>query len=266
MYEVNSLSLLVGAGICNANCPHCAGRIHRKYAPKEDGVLDEELIRKTLLDCGHSGAKYLSLSGSGEPTLSPQTVTRVLEIVKECRADGVNYFPINLYTNGIRIGEEVSFCNKYLPLWKSLGLTTMYVTVHSVDEKRNAEIIGISVFPNLKSIFDRIHTSGLLVRANLVLSKKSVSTAVGFVLAVNRLKLLGADYIAAWPVRDAEGSKADKVLSPDSSELDKIDSWLLHSSPYINIKMLRQDSNVYYKNTKKLTLFPDGSLTDSWCN
>ena len=47
MSQLNSLSLFVGTGNCNAKCNHCAGIPLRKYSPKKDGTINEDLINKT---------------------------------------------------------------------------------------------------------------------------------------------------------------------------------------------------------------------------
>ena len=44
MHEVKSVCVLIGIGKCNAKCKHCAGLPIRKYAPSEDGIIDEYKI------------------------------------------------------------------------------------------------------------------------------------------------------------------------------------------------------------------------------
>ncbi|MEK6809761.1 MAG: radical SAM protein, partial [Nanoarchaeota archaeon] len=100
----NSLSLFVGTGRCNANCSHCAGMPLRRYAPKKDGTIDENLVYKTIKTCYEQGARHLSISSSGEPTLSPLSVTKALELIYRCRKEDIEFSPLNLYSNGIRIG------------------------------------------------------------------------------------------------------------------------------------------------------------------
>ena len=263
--KIDSFSIFVGTGDCNANCPHCAGRIHRKSAPKRDGIIDERLITKTIRTCCERGARYLSISGSGEPTLSPQSVTKVLEIVHRCKKEGIEFSPINLYSNGIRIGKDKPFTEKYLANWKNLGLTTVYITVHDIDEKRNAEIYGVPNYPSLKTILSRIHGAGLLVRANLVLSKNTVDTANKFSLTINYLKELGVDAVSAWSVKNAD-DKIDKKLSPPSTTMDEIEEWVeKNTESKFKIRLLREKIGCACQ-SKKLTLFPDGTLTNTWCN
>lgn len=260
--EIDSLSIFVGTGECNANCAHCAGKVHRKYAPKKDGILDKNLIYKTLENCYSKGARSLTISSSGEPTLSPLAVTKLLILVNNCERERIKYNPISIYTNGIRIGEDEDFCNQYLPLWKKQGLTRVYVTVHDVNEKRNAEIYRIKNYPSLKTIISRIHDAGLLVRGNLVLSKKTICTLEQFVSAICDLKNLGVDLISAWPIRDKD-DKLDLQLAPFKEELDKMEEKV---KGYEGVRLLREKNRVLYETSKKLTLFLDGALSNTWCN
>lgn len=262
---LNSFSLFVGTGKCNANCGHCAGVPLRKYAPKEDGIVDEKLISETIKKCYDAGARYLSLTSSGEPLISPLSVTKTLQLVKNFEKEGMNFSPINLYSNGIRIGEDEKFCKEYLPLWKNLGLTTFYITVHNIDEKKNAEIYGVKKYPSLEKIFSRIHDNGLLVRGNIVLSKNTIYTAKDFISSVEHLEKIGIDSISAWPIRSLD-DKVDYSNSPSKEEFNKMRSWVDGRDSKIKIRLLGEENKVNYETGKKLTLFPNGVLSNSWCN
>jgi MoaA/NifB/PqqE/SkfB family radical SAM enzyme len=264
--KLNSLSLFIGTGKCNARCKHCAGVPLRKYAPKEDGDWDRELIYKTIKSCYTKGARSLSLSSSGEPTISPLSVTKVLKLLKECKSEGIEFYSINIYSNGILIGEDENFCKNYLPLWQSLGLTTIYITVHSIDEKKNAHLYGIKQYPSLKKIVSRIHKAGLKIRANIVLSKHTVYSPEDFFKTVKHLKRMNFDSISAWPIRDLE-DRIDKELSPEQESLEKMKRWIKEEDleNYIRILFNKESRNLY-KTGQKLTLFPDGTLSNTWCN
>jgi len=263
--SLNSLSVFVGTGECNADCEHCAGKIHRKYAPKKDGIIDYELIYKTLKKCHKLGARSLSISSSGEPTLSPNSVTNLLRLVYECKNENIHYPNINLYSNGIRIGFEDDFCNKYLPLWKKLGLKKIYITLHNIEPEKNAKTYRIKEYPSLNKIISNIHNHNLLIRANLVLSKKTILNLEKFVLTVNHLDNLGVDLISAWGIRD-EYDKLDINLSPDRSEMNKMEKWVLENKKLKSkLRLLREKDRNSYKSNKKLTLFPDGTLSNKWC-
>jgi MoaA/NifB/PqqE/SkfB family radical SAM enzyme len=262
LMALESLSLFVGTGKCNAHCLHCAGKVHRRYAPIEDGIIDERLIRKTLEECYEKGARSLSISSSGEPTLSPLSVTKALEIVNEYAEKGKVYSPINLYSNGIRIGEDKEFCDNYLNLWRTLGLNWIYITVHSVDEMENARCYGIDRYPKLETVIERIHNSGLKMRANLVLSKETINSFGKFVYTIERLREVGADKIAAWCIRNNE-DKVDAELSPERVELEKMEQY---SSGKEYLRILTEKHRDIYTEGRKLTLFPDGTLSNTWCN
>ncbi|MFC1720692.1 radical SAM protein [Patescibacteria group bacterium] len=263
----NSLSLFVGTRKCNAHCGHCAGKVHRRHAPTKDGIVDEELVIKTLRDCYVSGARRLTISSSGEPTLSPISVTKVFQIIDNMRRkEGVVYSPISLYSNGIRIGEDQCFSEEYLPLWKALGLTKVYITIHDINEHENAKIYRIAEYPKLVTIIERIHDADLLMRANLVLSRNTTCELGKFISIVKHLEDIGADSISAWPIRGID-DEVDKERAPIASEMNKMSEWALqYSRPGFELRVLGEENRIAYQSGQKLTLFPDGSLSGTWCN
>jgi MoaA/NifB/PqqE/SkfB family radical SAM enzyme len=263
---LKSLSLFVGTAECNARCRHCAALPLRKYAPKKDGIIEEELFYRTIKSCYERGARSLSISSSGEPTLSPLAVTKTLELICKCGDEGIRFSEVHLYSNGIRIGEDKNFSDGYLPLWKHLGLATVYVTVHDVNEKENAKVYGIEHYPQLGLIFSRIHSTDLLTRANLVLTKKTVGTLDKFVSTVQRLREIGVDNISAWPIRNLN-DEPDVELSPSDNELDEMEKWIENNlDSKCKVRLLRERNRDVYRLGHKLTLFPDGTLSNSWCD
>lgn len=262
---VRSLGVFIGTGACDAHCSHCAGIPHRTFAPRQDSVIDEGLVRKTLLDCYTRGARSLSLTSSGEPTLSPRSVTRMLSIVDGMKAKGVAYSLIHLYTNGIRIGTDGAFCEKYLPSWRALGLDTLYITVHDIDERKNALVYGVASYPPLTTVFSRAHDAGLAVRANMMLSKNTVHTLDDFVSSVEHLLRIGADRIAAWPIRGLN-DRPDAALGPSTEEFERIGAWVREHGREYNVSLSGEESRLRYASRQKLTLFPDGTLSSEWCD
>ncbi|MBU1975157.1 MAG: radical SAM protein [Nanoarchaeota archaeon] len=259
MYEMRlqNIALFVGTGKCNANCAHCAGSIHRENMPKEDRVINEELFYNTLKYAYERGARSLSLTSGGEPTLAPNSVTKTLDIAKN-----FDFRKIKLYTNGIRIGRSIEFSGTYLPLWQSKGLTDVYWTVHSISEEKNAQVFGIKSYPSLELIVSRIYKAHLKVRANIVLSRGNISDLERFKEIVNSLKGYGVDNIAGWPVRD-EKDEYDILNAPSMSEIQEMREWAKNDR---TIQVQTEEHHELYKNKKKLGLFPDGSLSNSWCN
>lgn len=262
---LQSVALFVGTGACNAKCAHCAGLIHRPFAPKKDGVVDEARVTEVLRSCYAQGARYLSLSSSGEPMLSPKSVTRVLEIVHALAEKGIRFSPVNLYTNGIRIGRDTRFAGAFLSLWKDLGLTTLYVTVHDIDPAKNARVFGVKRCPHLQTVFTRIRSAGLKIRANLMLSRMTVHTAAQFADAVSYLEIAGIDAVSAWPIRGTD-DKPDATLAPSKEEMDKMEAWINgRIGSHCTVRLLCEKSHTIYDDKKKLTLFPNGVLSNTWC-
>lgn len=263
--KVRSIALFVGAGVCNAKCAHCAGLIHRPFAPKKDGVVDEWHVMQVLRSCHEKGARSLSLTSSGEPTLSPKAVTRLMNIVHALSQKSVGFSDIHLYTNGIRIGRDEKFAARFLPLWRRLGLTKLYVTVHNTDPALNAKVYGIKKYPDLGTIFSRIRRADLKIRVNLMLSRKTVHTLPQFVHTVCHLEALGVDAISAWPIRNADDTP-DKKRGPSKKELDRMEAWINErdGKPCV-MRLLREQSRVAYDEGEKLTLFPNGVLSNTWC-
>lgn len=262
--ELQSFSLLVGTSACNAKCYKCAGRELRKYAPASDGIIDEVMIKKTLHDCYLRGARRISLSSSGEPTLSPLSVTKTLELIDSCKTQDVRFFPISLYTNGIRIGEDKDFCHTYLSYWKKLGLTTLYLTVHSADEQKNARRYGIETYPSLNDVISRIHDAHILVRANLVLSKKTIRSYDEFVYTVQELISKKVDSFSVWKMQGLEKDSEKKHVVPDE-DIEKMSMWLERTVLPVPMKFLGRVYHAPLLSEKKVTLFQDGTLAPTWC-
>jgi molybdenum cofactor biosynthesis enzyme MoaA len=266
MYEVKSLGIVVGTGKCNANCAHCAGVPLRKYAPKKDGEIDSRKIYQTIKNCYEMGARAISLTGSGEPTLSPVSVTKVLKLIRELNYEGIVFPKINLYSNGIRIGEEKEFCDEYLSLWREFGLRNIQLTVHSADEKENARLYGVKNYPPLKKIVERIHCADLTIRANLVIGKKLINSLDKFAYTVSTLSDLPVDAISSWQVRGMD-DKIDLEESLSEVEIGKIRDWIKQNQSFkCPVRFLGEENQTKYETGEKLTLFQNGKLSNSWCN
>ncbi len=174
--RIYSVSALVGNGACNANCSFCAGKYLRSQA-NENADYYRNLEAAIKLSARYGGWS-LSLTSSGEPTCDPDSLTRALEVYQKCRREGA-YFPnVNLFTNGILFGDR-KFCDEHLPQWKELGLTSVALSIHSVDERQQAKAYNLSSYPPLESIVEGIRSNGLGVRATLLLRKSGVEDSTG---------------------------------------------------------------------------------------
>ena len=219
--KIYSVSALVGNGKCNANCGFCAGRYLRPQA-NENPLYHKNLEAAIKLSARYGGWS-LSLTSSGEPTCDPDALTRALETYQACAKQGA-YFPnVNLFTNGIDFGDR-EFCQKYLSLWKQLGLTNVAVSIHSVNEEEQARIYGLGSYPKLETIAENIREQGVGVRATLLLRKNGVDNSVKYESAVDSLIDRGIDNITSWPVGNPDGTRNE--YTPSRFGLFKIRRWL----------------------------------------
>jgi len=220
--KIYSVSALVGSSACNGNCAFCAGKYLRPQA--SDNPIYWKNLESAIKLSARYGGWSLSLTSSGEPTCDPEAVTKALEVYDKCAKQGA-YFPnVNLFTNGILFGDS-AFCDKWLPLWKNLGLTNVAISIHSVDRKKQAEAYGLESYPDFNDIFNNIRRHGVGVRCTLLLRKGEVDNAVKYEEAVSTLvKFFGVDNITSWPVGNPDGTK--NSFTPSWFGLASIRYWL----------------------------------------
>lgn len=258
---IDGISILVGTAQCNANCRECAGRQHRKSAPQKDGELDIARLKQVLRFCHARNCHYVTLTGCGEPTLSPISLTMALETIRQFALDGVKFDPVNLYTNGIRIGTDAQFCDKFLPQWQQLGLTSVYVSTYSDNPALNADAFRVNAYPPFGIIFTRLKEYGLKVRASVILKNGYTDTPEKFQTLSERFLRMGVDNVTAWPLKDEDDSISP--LAPSPSVLAVIDEYARTSNG--RIRVLLGDSRAKESLARKIALFQNGKISDVWC-
>jgi len=274
--KIYSVSALVGNGSCNANCEFCAGKYLRPQA-NEDALYHKNLEAAIKLSARYGGWS-LSLTSSGEPTCDPDALTRALKTYQKCAEQGA-YFPnVNLFTNGIDFGSP-EFCKSYLGTWKQLGLTNVALSVHSVDEKEQAKIYGLSSYPKLETIAENIREQGVGVRATLLLRKNGVDNSRKYHESVDSLISKGIDNITSWPVGNSNGTR--NKYTPSRLGLFGIKRWLNNNAKLChghswgggvydyNGSILRITDYVTKHNPKldfvrQLVVFQDSTVAYSW--
>ncbi|MDD5133284.1 MAG: radical SAM protein [Candidatus Nanoarchaeia archaeon] len=274
--KIYSVSALTGNGSCNGNCGFCAGKYLRPDA-KENKLYYKNLEAAIKLSARYGGWS-LSLTSSGEPTCDPNALTRALEVYDKCTKQGA-YFPnVNLFTNGILLGDK-EFCNQYLDTWKNLGLNNIAVSIHDADEKEQAKVYGLKSYPNLENIVENIEEHGLGVRATLLLRKNGVDNSKKYEQAVKTLIKKGIHNITSWPVGNPDNTRNE--YTPSRLNIFGIKRWL-----YKNAKLchghvwgggvfdyhgniIRYTNYVTKHDPKKdfvrqLVVFQDGTVAYSW--
>ena len=185
-------------------------------------------------------------------------------------SDGVTKNTMDLYGNG-SLSVEKDFNgleNKYY------GHDLTNKSLISIREGGAGDLLFKTPFlkylkekyPSLDLVVSRIHRAEMLVRSNLVLTKKNIPNCEKFIHVVNDLRKIGFDHVSAWPIRNSDDKK-DLSLSPLEEELDKMSEWVeKNQEPNFRLRLLNEKSRVVYQAGQKLTLFPDGKLSSSWCN
>lgn len=274
--KIYSVSALVGNGSCNANCKFCSGKYLRKQANEGDNYYKN--LEAAIKLSARYGGWSLSLTGSGEPTCDPDSLTRALRVYQKCTDQGA-YFPnVNLFTNGILFADD-DFCKKYLNYWNWLGLNNIAVSIHSVDEKEQAAAYNLESYPSLEKIIGNIRQYGLGVRCTLLLRKNGVDDSFKYENAVRTLIEKGVDNITSWPVGNPDGSRSE--YTPSRLGLFGIRRWLHKNAKLCHGhewgggvydyhgNILRYTDYVTKHDPKKdfvrqLVVFQDGTVAYSW--
>jgi sulfatase maturation enzyme AslB (radical SAM superfamily) len=274
--KIYSVSAMVGTGKCNADCSFCAGKFLR------DQTCSIPLYEKNLEAAIKLSARYggwsLSLTSSGEATCEPEALTRALTVYNRCSQQGA-YFPnVNLFTNGILLGDD-DFCQKYLPLWKHLGLNNIAISIHATDERDQAYIYGVREYPPFHNIVSNIEKRGIGVRATLLLRKGGIDNSRDYERAINTLFEHGFNNITTWPLGNPDGSR--NKYTPSRRGLWGIRYWLWNNCKLCHGhvwgggvydykgNLVRFTDYVTRHDPKKdyvrqLVVFQDGTVAYSW--
>jgi len=166
--KIQTLSIVVGSGSCDAHCKFCVSRM----TGREPGKAPEINWKRFDVACRlaeRAGCTAAMITGKGEPTLFPEQVSEVISHLR-------NRFPlVELQTNGIRIarnrlieaakyaeGEE----HDWVSCWVGNGLTTVGVSVVHYEKERNIEIYtpDTNWHFDLAELVKKLHGYGLSVR------------------------------------------------------------------------------------------------------
>lgn len=275
--KIYSVSALVGGPACNGKCSFCAGAYLRPEAHLDNPIYWKNYESAIKLSARYGGWS-LSLTGSGEPTLYPAHITKALEIYDKCASQGA-YFPnVNLFTNGIQLADR-EFCDKWLPQWRSLGLTNIAISLHSANEGRQALAYGLEAYPPFVNVFNNIRQHGIGVRCTLLLRKGEVDNGERYANAIDILRGLDIDNITSWPVGNPDGSRNE--FTPSRTGIWSIRWWLKRYAKLCHGhqwgggvydykgSILRLTDYVTKHNPKndyvrQLVVFQDGTVAYSW--
>lgn len=216
--KIYSVSAVIPGNKCNANCSFCAGKSLRK---EQESVMPSNYEAAIKLSARYGGWS-LSLTSGGEPTCTPEGITDALEKYQKCAKEGSSFPNVILFTNGILLGDK-GYCDKWFPLWKTLGLTGIAVSVHSSYNIDQGAVYRVK-YPYFSSIFDNIKEHGLQCRSTILLRRGGIETPADFEATINHLESLGCKNITTWPIGNADGTR--NKYTPSRWNLFKIKMWL----------------------------------------
>jgi MoaA/NifB/PqqE/SkfB family radical SAM enzyme len=274
--KIYSVSAVLGGPACNADCSGCAGKVLRDDIKKsgEYNKAPRNIVAASRLALNY-GAWTLSLTSSGEPTLYPEAITDTLETLKK---EGVSWPFINLFTNGITINEDWETMEANLLKWKELGLTSVVISIHSVDPVKNGVAYGKSIMET-ESILEKIRSTGLCAKIVLLLGKDNVGTLSEYKHNLDILNKWGVGLITSWELRTNDGKRI--AQTPSRWEMFKIRMWLMtNTTPVMghvwggmvrsykgmNIRLTDYVSKHSRWNNylRQLVLLPGGKVSYSW--
>jgi uncharacterized Fe-S cluster-containing radical SAM superfamily enzyme len=276
--RIYSVSAAIGGPKCNANCPGCAGRAIRSAAAavEDYNKAPRNIVAASRL-CVNYGGWSLALTSAGEPTLYPDAITDTLKTLKE---NGVQWPFINLFTNGIRLAND-GHIQDMLPYWRELGLTSVALSVHNIDDEKNAAAYGLSLdrFYKLRDALEVIKRADLCPRIVLLLGKGNVDNAKEYKRALDYLHDIGVTIVTSWELRNNDGTRCEQT--PRRRDMFGIKLWLLartqavmghiwggmvRSYKGMNVRLTDYVSEHHPWNDyiRQLVLLPGGRVSYSW--
>lgn len=172
-----SFQIVVGNTKCNARCPFCISK--QTTTPQENKMLCPPEVNwpnfhKAIWIGKAHGVISAVLTGKGEPTLFPTQISEYLRQL--CRFD----IPlIDLQTNGTLFSHSLYQDKAFLNEWYGLGLTTIAISVISINEKENQKIYFDDQieYPSLVNTVELLREYGYMIRLSVVGLKGYVDDA-----------------------------------------------------------------------------------------
>ena len=279
--KIYSVSVVVGSDKCNAKCRHCGGRSLRADAlPGDKGSISG--LESALALCHQYGGWAVSLTGSGEPTLSPIAVTKTMQEIHRGKEMGIVFPFVNLFTNGFELVNNPLMRSHWLPLWKKLGLTAVAISIHDVDREVNRRGYNVGEdfnFPELADMVRVVREAGLVPRVTLLLNRGYCDNVADYRRNLDALKKMGVEMVTSWPLCTPAGER--NRFTPSRWNLLKLRFFLWRNCERIfnqiwgggvyNYKGMQARYTTYVSEHKptnnfirQLVVFQDGKVAYSW--
>ncbi len=137
---------------CNLRCFYCMPEDGVEFQPKAKYLTQDEIIdiAKTFVNLG---VKKIRLTG-GEPLIRKDIasiITRLSELPVE----------LAITTNGVLL-------DKYLPLFKKVGLNNVNISLDSLDENKNLFITKRDYYFKIRQNIEQLINEGIIPKLNVV--------------------------------------------------------------------------------------------------
>ncbi len=192
--KITTFSIVVGSAACDADCPFCISHMTGFDELPAADKINYDNLQKAIKLATMGGCTTCLLTGKGEPTLYPGSITNYLSKI------GREFPLVELQTNGIRIGDLAAlwlnsvdmddFSEKVPSLgkpmsklwdnlcgWRLAGLNTIALSVVDVLDGPNKTVYlehRKRSYPKLETTVKFLHELGFTVRLCVMMQKPSV--------------------------------------------------------------------------------------------
>ncbi len=192
---INYLRLAV-TDRCNLRCFYCMPEEGIKYAPRQDLLSYEEMLRLIRLVAG-MGIEKVRITG-GEPFVRRDMMDFLRAL---SRVDGIRQ--VNITTNG-------TVTAPLIPELKQLGIKSVNLSLDTLDRQRFFEITRRDEFDNVMQTLDGLLTYGISTKINAVVMDGKNIDDIAPMVELAREKAVDVRFIEEMPF-NGEGSHYSRL-------------------------------------------------------
>ncbi len=275
--KIQTFSIVVGTEACDARCPFCVSQMTGYDDIRAVDLGSVGINWRNLKKAVHLAklgeTTTLLLTGKGEPTLYPDSITEL------CHRLGDQFPFIELQTNGIQLGLLGTKGEAQIPdlkqstvdNWYRYGLNTIAISTVGVKPEQNSAIYHKN-YPKLELTIHYLHEWGFSVRLCVMMMKGYVDNPESVMEVVEFCRRHQVEQLTLRPIRAPyriESKAAEKAaqfveehIIPDIS-FDEFNRELLPSyptKPEISMKKIHEWLQI--KGTKLLSLMHGAEVYD----
>lgn len=194
---INYLRLAV-TDRCNLRCFYCMPHEGIDFLPKTHLLSFEEMLRLIEI-LAEMGVSKVRITG-GEPFVRKELMAFLWKISE---IEGIQ--KINLTTNGVLTAP-------YIPELKQLGISSINLSLDSLDRKRFFEMTRRDELPNVLKTFDTILENDIPLKINSVMMAGKNEDDIFSLVDLAKKHPIGVRFIEEMPF-NGEGEKPEYFMS-----------------------------------------------------